>query len=143
MTSKAKSNGETIHLTIGEVAKRASVNSQTLRYYERKGILCPDARTLSGYRTYRPETVRKLKFIKEAQDLGFTLSEIKELLGFRISTPQQCAKVRSKAERKLKLVQDKLQQLRNLERTLDRLIVACGKRDISADCPIIQRMEDA
>jgi MerR family copper efflux transcriptional regulator len=136
---KTKSGSESF--TIGQIAVRASVNTQTLRYYERSGVLSPTSRTVAGYRTYDVDSLRKLKFIKEAQELGFSLTEIKELLGFRISSTQQCGKVRSKAEIKLQTVRDKIKQLRGLERTLKKLMTTCDQRRLSDRCPIIEKME--
>lgn len=126
--------------TIGDLAKNAQVNIQTIRFYERQGILKPDARLESGYRLYTKETLKKLVFIRQAKQLGFSLSEIKELLGLRIKSPEARGKVRAKAETKLREVRAKISGLKALERTLNSLIQDC-ERGVSLCCPILDRME--
>lgn len=132
--------GQEKPFTIGEMAKRAEVNIQTVRFYERQGILKPDARLDSGYRLYTEDSLKKLVFIRQAKQLGFSLTEIKELLGLRIKSPGTRERVRSKAEGKLQEVRSKISALKVLERTLNSLITDC-QRGISQCCPILDRME--
>ncbi|MCB0414301.1 MAG: heavy metal-responsive transcriptional regulator [Bdellovibrionales bacterium] len=128
-------------MQIGAVAKKANVNIQTLRYYERRKILSPQIVKDSGYRLYSEEAVKTVLFIKHAQELGFSLEDIKELLGLRNSTPSRCQKVRSKATDKLKDVQEKLKMLKGIEKTLKKLIRDCEQNKTAEGCPIIENME--
>ncbi len=95
-------------ITIGKLAKRAGVNRQTIFYYERRGLLSPAKRTDSGYRLYEPESVRVIRFIKNAQGLGFSLAEIAKLLKLRVGRRARCGTVRRQAEARLKIVKDKI-----------------------------------
>ena len=129
-------------LTIGRVAKRAGVNIQTIRYYERRGLVFPDGHRDSGYRLYGEEAVRKLRFIRNAQDLGFPLDEIAKLLRLRIGRKIQCGKVKKQAQARLKIVQDKIAGLGAMERVLQRLIRTCSARATTTRCPILNSLED-
>lgn len=129
-------------LTIGQLAKAARVNPQTLRFYERKGILKPVSRLDSKYRVYDQESLKRLRFIKQAQEMGFSLDEIQSLLNLRVRSVQRCDQVRAKAELKLKDVRARIAQLRRLEQTLAELISDCEGRIVSDCCPIIDKMED-
>lgn len=128
-------------LTIGQLAKAADVNIQTVRFYERKGILKPQTRLESGYRIYNEDSLRRLRFIRHAKDLGFSLNEIQSLLNLRVRSVESCNQVKLKAEQKLKDVQQKIVQLRTLERTLKGLVSDCENRVVSDCCPIIKKME--
>ncbi len=129
-------------LTIGALAKTVGVNVQTIRFYERKGILKPSARLSSGYRLYDSECIKKLNFIIQAKGLGFTLAEAKELLGLRVRSSGNPDIVRAKVVRKLEDIRQKIAQLGQLEKTLERLADDCQNRKVSDHCPIIERMED-
>jgi len=128
-------------LTIGRVARKAGVNIQTLRYYERRGILPPDGRRESGYRLYADEAIRKIRFIKNAQELGFTLVEIARLLRLRVGRRTECGKVRRQAEARLKIVKEKIGALKAMERVLGRLVRTCSRRGTTAACPILESLE--
>lgn len=128
-------------LTIGAVAKEAGVNIQTVRYYERRRLLIPSAHRDSGYRLYAAEAVRKLRFIKNAQELGFTLHEIAGLLKLQVSHRSRCADVKKKAEEKLADVHAKIMQLRALEKVLLDLIKTCRANAPTARCPILRTLE--
>ena len=128
-------------LTISEVASAAGVNVQTLRYYERRGILEEPLRTPAGYRQYDPEAVTKVEFIKRAQDLGFTLEEVRELLGLRVQHSAACADVEAKASAKLKDVERRIRQLNYLRDVLNELIGACERREPTEECPILDSLE--
>jgi Hg(II)-responsive transcriptional regulator len=128
-------------VTIGKLAKRALVNIQTVRFYEREGILRPKSRSSSGYRIYDEESVKRLRFIKQAKELGFTLQEIKSLLNLRVSSVPQCGKVRRKAEDKLNVIQEKLKNMKRIEKNLKSLINDCRARVVSDTCPILEKME--
>ena len=128
-------------LTIGQLAKSAGVHIQTVRYYERLHLLGPAARASSGYRLYGPEEERRLRFIKNAQALGFTLREIDELLNLRVSSRARCGDVQRKAKEKLQCVEAKARDLRALARALERLIQTCRAGQPTDHCPILKSLE--
>lgn len=130
-------------LQIGAIAKITNLNIQTIRYYEHQGILKPDEKTNAGYRLYSKETVNRLRFIKRAQTLGFSLQEIKELLNLKAPSINRCANVSKKAKTKLLSTQEKIRQLRQIEKTLISLITTCDNNQPSTQCPIIDHMEKA
>lgn len=127
--------------TIGQLAKAVGVNVQTLRYYERLKLLPPSARTSSGYRLYGPSEVARLRFIKNAQALGFTLQEIGELLSLRVRSTARCGDVQRKAQAKLKQVEAKVRDLRDLAKALRRLVRACQAGRPTDRCPILHSLE--
>ncbi len=129
-------------MTIGELAKHAGVNVQTVRYYERRGLLPEPPRSGSGYRQYKPEAVARIQFIKRAQLLGFSLVEITELLSLRVSPGTNCDEVLRKAEAKRQEIDRKIGALGEMKRSLDRLIVACEARESTEECPILARLEN-
>jgi MerR family transcriptional regulator, copper efflux regulator len=128
-------------LTISQLAKSAGVHVQTVRYYERLHLLCPASRASSGYRLYGSEEERRLRFIKNAQTLGFTLREIAELLNLRVSSQARCDDVQRKAKEKLKCVEAKAQDLQALARALERLIRSCRTGQPTDHCPILRSLE--
>lgn len=127
--------------TIGQLAKVVGVNIQTLRYYERLKLLTPSARKSSGYRLYGPSEVARLRFIKNAQTLGFTLHEVAELLSLRVSSAVRCGDVQQRAQAKLKQVEAKVQDLRALARALRGLIQNCQAGQSTDRCPILHSLE--
>ena len=132
-------------LRIGQLAGTAGVNLQTVRYYERRGLLAEPARTRSGYRCYAPEAVDRLLFIRRAKALGFTLREIQGLLDLRIDRPSpgSCERVRSATEAKVRMVDGKIRELRSLKRSLERLLAACRTRERTGECPILDAITPA
>jgi MerR family mercuric resistance operon transcriptional regulator/MerR family gold-responsive transcriptional activator of gol and ges genes len=132
----------TSRLTIGQLAKTAGVNVQTIRYYERQRLLTPADRKPSGYRLYGGEALKRLRFIKNAQTLGFTLREIGDLLSLRVSSTAQCKTVQVKAQAKLRQVEVKVQDLRALARALRHLIQACQSGQTTDHCPILRTLEE-
>lgn len=128
-------------LKTGELAKRAGVNVETLRFYERKGLLPQPPRRESGYRQYPPENVRRIRFIKRAQELGFSLGEIKELLGLRVQAGTTCADVRERAEKKIRDVRQKIADLKAIERALGKLTASCSGRGPLTQCPILENLD--
>lgn len=129
-------------MRIGEVAERAGCNIQTLRYYERRGLLSPPARTRAGYRDYPSDTPRVIRFIKRAQDLGFTLQEVEELLKLRRGQTRHRGEVRSLAETKMRDVEDKIARLEAIRRALGGLVESCACEDKSPDCPILGALDE-
>lgn len=129
-------------LTIGRVATRAAVSVETLRYYERRGLLPKPARTPSDYRVYSPDTVPRMRFVKQAQQLGFSLTEIKELLLLRAAPKARCGDVKRRAESKIQEIDAKVCALRAMRRALARLVSQCdGKLPVSA-CPILESLDE-
>jgi MerR family mercuric resistance operon transcriptional regulator/MerR family gold-responsive transcriptional activator of gol and ges genes len=131
----------TVGYTIGQLAKTVGVNIQTVRYYERLKLLGPSARRPSGYRVYGEDEERRLRFIKNAQALGFTLQEIAELLNLRVSTRARCGDVQRKAEDKLWCVETKMRDLRALARALRSLIRTCRAGQPIEHCQILHHLE--
>jgi len=129
-------------MTIGELAKKAGVNVQTIRYYEREKLL-PDAHRWpdSGYRDFDDEALLRLKFIRSAKELGFTLREIKELLDMRILPGESCAEVRQMIGTKLTDLDRRMSEMRRLRRTLVKLEKACGLRAAGTTCPALWAIE--
>ena len=123
---------------ISEAAAQAGVNVQTIRYYERRGLLPPSARRSSGYRELPAEAVRVVRFIKRAQDLGFSLDEVAELLRLRRSKDR--ARARAIAGRRLKQVEQKLAELAAMRDALTHLINSC-RHGSTPDCPILEALE--
>ena len=128
--------------TIGQVANAAKVNVQTIRYYERRGLFPTPRRTLAGYRQYADDAVARLRFIKHAQDLGFSLQEIQELLRLRVRHSGACDTVERKTRQKVEVVQQRIRDLQRMKRTLERLAAACAARRPTDDCPILEVLED-
>lgn len=129
------------YLTVGRVARQAGVNLQTVFYYERRRLLSPARRSDSGYRLYAPEAVRVIRFIKNAQTLGFTLDEVAKLLRLRVNHRSQCESVKRRAHVRLKIVREKLPGLRAMERTLCRLLKTCAAHGTTDSCPILESLE--
>src|SRR6266446_2812838 len=115
-------------LTRGELAQQGRVNSETIRYYERRGLLPKPPRTPAGYRVFSSEAVRRVRFIKRAQGLGFSLKEIRELLRLRVDPRRSCGDVRARAEAKLADIDEKIRGLHAMKKTLGRFIAACSGR---------------
>jgi MerR family mercuric resistance operon transcriptional regulator len=129
-------------LTIGRVAKRADVSVETVRYYERRGLVRQPLRTGPGYRQYAEETVDRIRFIKRAQDLGFSLKEITELLQLRIRSATACGAVERRARKKMALVEQKIRELSRMRAVLERLARACQAKEPTGDCPILEALEE-
>ncbi len=129
------------HLKTGELAKRAGVNVETLRFYEREGLVPEPPRRVSGYREYPAEVVRLIRFIKRAQELGFSLREVKELLALRVEPGTTCADVREKAQAKVSEVRQKVADLRAIERALKTLTASCSGDGPLSDCPILECLD--
>ncbi len=128
-------------LTIGKVARRAGLAIDTVRYYERESLLEKPGRTSSGYRQYPADAVARLRFIRQAKELGFTLSEIRELLALKVAPGKSCADVRARAEAKIADIEQRVAQLNRMKRALTKLAVACSGRGPTSECPILDAME--
>lgn len=128
-------------LSIGQVANAAEVNVQTLRYYERVGLVPTPKRSGAGYRLYTDETVRMVTFVKRAQELGFTLKEIKELLKFRTAGLQKRESVRAAAEAKVADIDARIEDLTAIRTALASLLKACSCKGTTPTCPILEAFE--
>jgi Hg(II)-responsive transcriptional regulator len=129
-------------MRIGKVAAEAGVNVQTLRYYERRGLVPEPERGSSGYRAYDPDTVRLVRFIKRAQELGFTLREIEDLIELR-HRPRRGADVRAVAAAKVEDIERRIRQLKAMGKALGGLVAACDCEGGSLTCPIIEALDDS
>lgn len=128
-------------LKISQVAERGGVNLQTIRYYEREGLLPEPPRLASGYRAFSPDAVRRVRFIKRAQELGFSLAEIRELLSIQISTKKECSEVQRLAITKIADIEEKIRTLQSMKRVLSELAAACPGRGSSSECPILESID--
>ena len=129
-------------MNIGALAKQGKVNIQTIRYYEKVGLLMPTQRRESGYRVYDLSALERLSFIKRAQGLGFTLREIKELLGLHGSNSKSNSRsgVRAKAQMRIADIREKIAALKKLEIILKKLIRDCENGADTGPCPILEYM---
>ena len=134
-------DARTAGLTIGKVASGAGLAIDTVRYYEREGLIEKPARSASGYRHYRPDVIARLRFIRQAKDLGFSLSEIKELLALRVAPGKSCADVRARAEAKIADVEQRVATLMRMKRALAKLASSCSGRGPTSECPILEALE--
>lgn len=127
-------------LRTAQVAELAGVNVETLRFYERKGILPEPPRRASGYREYPPETVERVRFIKRAQELGFTLKEVQDLLELRETTRAKAGRVRNVAKEKLEEIEHKIRDLEAVRQSLTELLSTCDGNKPIVSCPIIDSL---
>ncbi len=125
-------------LSIGKLAEAAGVNIETIRYYQRRGLLDEPAKPPGGQRRYAAEQVQRLRFIKRAQALGFTLAEVRGLL--TLDEACACAETRAAAARKLALIKQKMADLAAMRRALDELVQQCDAGGGGAACPIIDAL---
>ncbi len=130
-------------LTVGRLAKRVEVNTETIRYYEREGLLDTPRRLASGYRVFAEESIQRIRFIKRAQKLGFSLHEIKELLSMRLElTGRECAKVKRLAAAKIVEIDQKIDALTGMRSVLKQLEEQCPGSGPLSGCPIVSSLED-
>ena len=128
-------------LTIGEVARQAGVGVETVRFYERQGLLEEPARRASGYRQYDQEAVAVLRFIRRAKELGFTLNEIKGLLALRLDASATRAEVREQAKAKVADIEVKIADLQRMRDVLATLIKKCHGDGAATGCPILEALQ--
>ncbi|MBW3553980.1 MAG: MerR family transcriptional regulator [Gemmatimonadetes bacterium] len=129
-------------MTIGTLAEAAGVNVPTVRYYERRGIIEEPPRTASGYRQYDEDAVERIRFIRRAQDLGFALEEIVELLALRIDDPRACETVEQATREKLDSVESKIRELERLRNILRGLVRSCEERERTGACPVLAMLDE-
>jgi MerR family mercuric resistance operon transcriptional regulator len=136
LSTESRGNVVAPELTIGKLADAAGVNIETIRYYQRRGLLDEPPKPLGGHRRYAPEQAKRVRFIKRAQALGFTLDEVGALL--TLDTACVCGESRALAMRKLGLIEQKMADLAAMRQALDGLIQQCDAGDAHAACPIIE-----
>lgn len=124
-------------MTIGRLAERVGVSIDTIRYYERNGLLPAPTRRASGYREYAAADVERLRFIRRAKEIGFTLSEVAELLSLTANRNDDMRGVKRKAEQRLAQVEHKIEELQRVKRGLKKLTAACPGHGELARCPIV------
>ena len=125
----------------GQLARLVGVGVETLRFYERQGLLERPPRKDSGYRQYPLQAVSRLRFIKKAKEVGFSLKEIRELLRLRLETGATCENVRSRAQAKIEEIEQKIQALRKMRQALQELTASCRDDGPACECPILKAFE--
>jgi len=128
-------------LTIGQVAAQCGVGVETVRFYEREGLIVQPSRPESGFRRYPPDTVGRVRFIQRAKALGFSLREIKELLSLRVDSATTCDAVKWRSEAKIADIEKKITHLQEMKRALVKLTVACRAKKPTSECPILEALE--
>lgn len=128
-------------LTIGQLAREAGIGIETVRFYERRGLIEDPPRRESGYRQYPPESVARLRFIRRAKELGFSLDEIGDLLVLRSRPGENRDRVRAKARAKIEDIERRIADLTRMKTTLTELADACACRRDSDDCPILEALD--
>ena len=130
-------------MQIGELAKKTGLNVETLRYYEKQGLLIPVSRTEAGYREYNHQSVKQVKFIQLAKSLGFTLAEVSELLTLKVEQDQRvCAEVKTIAEEKLREIEQKIKSLSLMRASLKEITDACcGGQEPATSCSILSALD--
>ncbi|RMH00813.1 MAG: heavy metal-responsive transcriptional regulator [Planctomycetota bacterium] len=129
-------------IQIGQLARRAGVSVQTVRYYERRGLLPEPPRTASRYRVYPEEALTRLRFIRRAKELGFTLTETEELLSLRAEPGASCAEVLARANEKIARIERKIADLEAMRQALLALADQCRGNATPTRCPILRALED-
>ncbi len=134
-----------IIMRIGELSKNTGFKVETLRYYEKQGLLEPVSRTESGYREYDNESLKQLRFIKQAKYVGFSLNEISELLTLRVERDQHsCGDVKTIAEQKIEQIDNKINELDKMRKALHKITDACcGGAEPATSCTILNALDGA
>jgi len=128
-------------MKIGEVAKQSEVGIETIRYYEREGLLAEPQRRPSGYRQYDESVVARLLFIRRTKELGFTLAEIKEFLVLWFDANTRCEHIRQRASQKITDIEEKIRSLQKMKRSLKKVIIECESKDSVDDCPLLEGID--
>src|SRR2546421_12900400 len=128
-------------LTRGQLAKQGQVKFETVRFYEHEGLLPPPPRSSSGYRNYPATAVRRLQFIRSAKELGFSLSEIREMLDIRVDPDHFCTDAVKHIEIKVTEIDEKIRNLKAIRNTLNRLKKSCSGHCRVTECPILDSLD--
>ena len=126
--------------SIGQLAKKANVNLETIRYYERRGILPEPLRNKSGHRQYSIKDLRRTEFIKRTQSLGFSLQEVSDLLSLRVESGKTCGDVKQQVKSKLIYIEEKIETLQRMREVLKRLETNCPGKGPLNECPILEAL---
>ena len=127
--------------SIGTVSAQTDIGIETIRFYEKKGLLKTPARTPGGYRQYDDEAIQRLLFITRAKALGFTLKEISELLSLQLNSKSRCSDVKKKAQERLHDIDKRISSLQRMRKALNKLVRACDGQGRTDDCPILEALE--
>jgi MerR family mercuric resistance operon transcriptional regulator len=128
-------------LKIGQIAERAEIGIETIRFYERKGLLEKPSRSKSGYRLYPPQAIVRIRFIQRAKELGFSLKEISRLLSLRVDPDTTCGMVKSHATAKITDIERKIETLQHMKHALVNLAKSCRGAGPTSQCPILDFLE--
>ena len=142
LTNGRKSVSGEDRFTIGQVAAQSGASVETLRYYARFGLLETPQRTSSNYRLYTNQTIEDVRFIRRAQELGFSLKDIKDLLCLHHSPSASSAEVKALSEALLADIDDRISTLQTMRETLSKLVEACSGKSTTAHCPILKGLQD-
>ena len=126
-------------MKIGEVAKLSGTGIETIRFYEREGLLLEPERRPSGYRQYDESTVERLEYIRRAKELGFTLAEIRELMELSFVSQTRCDHIRQRAETKITDIESKIRSLQQIKRSLGKILEQCQQKNSTDDCPLVHK----
>lgn len=127
-------------MKIGEVAKRSNIGIETIRYYERQGLLLKPVRRPSGYRQYDESTIERLEYIRQAKELGFTLGEIRELLELSFVSQACSEDIRQRAEEKVADIEGKIRSLQQMKRSLGKILQCCREKNFNEECPLLLKI---
>lgn len=127
--------------TLGQLAKATGLSVETVRFYERRKLLGENNRAMSGYRQYGNDALIRLRFIRQAKKLGFTLREISELLELRVYPDAPCEQVHEAASAKLQMIETKIDELRRIRKALKRLTAVCSGERTIEECSILDELE--
>ena len=131
-----------MNMTIGQLAYQSNTEAQTIRYYERQRLLAEPERTESNYRVYNYDAIERLTFIKRAKEIGFSLGDIKVLLGMADGKVHRCSDVREFAETRLTKIRSQIADLKSMEKILSKLVGQCSRSDTIVECPILETLTD-
>lgn len=127
--------------TVSALADKAGINLETVRYYEKIGLMPKPKRKESHYRFYNEDDFARLKFITRAKELGFTLKEISNLLSLKVDSETKCGDIKNLAEEKIKDVEEKIRDLKNIKKHLEKLVTQCINKELTSDeCPILKSL---
>ena len=126
-------------MKIGEVAKLSGTGIETIRFYEREGLLLEPERRPSGYRQYDESTVERLEYIRRAKELGFTLAEIRELMELSFVSQTCCDHIRQRAETKITDIESKIRNLQQMKRSLGKIVQRCRNKNSTDNCPLVHK----
>ena len=130
-------------MTIGMLSQKSETDAQTIRYYERLGLMSKPERTEANYRVYDKDAVLRLNFIKRAKEIGFSLNDIKVLFGMVDGKIRRCDHVKDFAETRLEKIRTQIRNLKSMERTLSNLVSQCANSKTLKDCPILDELTEA